>query len=194
MNHIETSKPDEKKWTVTIVAVTVFAAIIATFALVFVLYQRQSVSTASEKSLVFFDRSQPLSQHPFIDLSSIELTPSDHALLSSFKRPTELTCHLPPTTPSDRRRDKNLLRVVNFNPKWLFQFGGGESRSVPGMAAPGRYRQLFDFVLYPEDTRDVAAAFEKGSRDPCPARCRHHPFGRGRVLLHPRVAPSAPSP
>lgn len=132
MNHIETNKPSEKKWTVTFIAVTVFAAIAVTFALVLVLYQQQGAPTASEKSLVFFDRSQPLSQHPFIDLSSIELAPSDHALLSSFKQPAELTCHLPPATPRDRRRDKNLLRVVNFNPEWLFQFGGGGKSQCPG--------------------------------------------------------------
>ena len=100
--------------------------------LIFVFYRQQRVAEGGDKSLIFFDRLHPLSQHPFIDLNSIGLTPSDHALLSSLKQPTNLTCHLPPDIPSDRRRDKDLLRVVNFNPEWLFQFGGSGMSRCPG--------------------------------------------------------------
>jgi hypothetical protein len=128
----ETSKSGKKKWSTTLVSITIFIVIAITLALILVFYRQQRVIKGGDKSLTFSDRLQPLSQHPFIDLNAIELTPSDRVLLSSPKQPVDLACHLPPDAPGDRRKDRDLLRIVNFNPEWLFQFGGRGMSRCPG--------------------------------------------------------------
>lgn len=45
-------------------------------------------------------------------------------------------CSLAPEVPGDRRKDKSLLRVVNFNAEWLFLYGGRGSIRCPSDSCP----------------------------------------------------------
>lgn len=45
-------------------------------------------------------------------------------------------CAVAPEVPGDRRKDKSLLRVVNFNAEWLFLYGGRGSIRCPSESCP----------------------------------------------------------
>lgn len=45
-------------------------------------------------------------------------------------------CNLPPLNPGDRRVNKDILKIVNFNAEWLFLYGGSGSIKCPTQSCP----------------------------------------------------------
>jgi endonuclease/exonuclease/phosphatase family metal-dependent hydrolase len=45
-------------------------------------------------------------------------------------------CYRAPTVPGDRRKDKSLLKIVNFNAEWLFLYGGRGGIRCPAESCP----------------------------------------------------------
>lgn len=60
------------------------------------------------------------------------ITPTTCASFST----TDPSCSSSPLFPSDRRRSKDTLKIVNFNAEWLFLFGGSGSVKCPAETCP----------------------------------------------------------
>lgn len=57
-----------------------------------------------------------------------------------FYGKTSPECFEPPKIPGDRRRDKEHLKIANFNAEWLFLYGGRGGMRCPAESCPWSVR------------------------------------------------------
>lgn len=70
-------------------------------------------------------------------------------------------CYMAPSMAEDRRRDKNRLRIANFNVDWLFFFGGAntEEFTCPGKCTWKTHKDAWNHI------KDVASAIQELDAD-----------------------------
>ncbi|KAI9102824.1 Endonuclease/exonuclease/phosphatase [Phlyctochytrium arcticum] len=84
----------------------------------------------------------PLSQSSPADASRNAISNQVETSKSEKYPKTSTICSKAPTSPGDRRSNKDELTVANFNAEWLYINGGTGSFRCPGRSCPWKNRQM----------------------------------------------------
>lgn len=106
---------------------------------------------------------RPLTHKSFISDgdSKPSLWLADESQVFSEYEKAHEQCHMAPSMADDRRRDKNRLRIANFNVDWLFFFGGAntEELTCPGKCTWKTHKDAWNHI------KDVASAIQELDAD-----------------------------